>query len=108
MPAVGEVLRIDDAITGFDDNKPGRPCLVVRVEDSPRSRAWVVPRTTAGRDGTLTPARVLPGLEQEGRFMYMPRPVESDDLDGCESLGTLPGEWLAQVLENVNLAVVDL
>lgn len=105
---VGEILRIDDAITGFDDNKPGRPCMVMRVVEKPRTGAWVVPRSTKGSIGTLVPAGVLPGLNRPGRFMYLPHFVAEGDLTGCPSLGLLPQPHRDRVLANVNEVVIDL
>lgn len=104
---VGEVLRIDDSVTGYDRNKPGRPCMVVAVQERPRAGAWVVPRSTQGRDGTLVPARALPGLNKEGRFMYLPHFVTSAELLGCPSLGVLPEPYRQRVLDNANLVVID-
>jgi hypothetical protein len=104
----GEVLRIDDVVTGFDDNKRGRPCMVVRVVGPPRAGAWVVPRSTKGRTGTLVRAGTLPRLDQDGRFMFLPRLVAAADLADCESLGVLPVEDRERVLENVNDVVIEL
>ena len=67
---VGEVLLIDDAITGFDRNKPSRPCMVVCVDLPPRAGAWVVPGSTQGSIGTRVPRNVLPGLNKDGRFQF--------------------------------------
>jgi hypothetical protein len=105
---VGEILRIDDVVTGFDDNKPGRPCMVVRVVDQPRAGAWVLPRSTKGSIGTPVPAGALEGLDEDGRFMYLPHFVASADLAGCPSLGVLPEPYRQRVLENVNDVVIDL
>lgn len=104
---VGEVLRVDDVVTGFNDNKRGRPCMVLRVVGRPRTGAWVVPRSTKGRTGTLVRARALPQLDQDGWFMFLPRFVVAADLTECESLGVLPVEDRERVLENVNDVVID-
>ncbi len=105
---IGEVLRIDDTITGFDDNKPGRPCCVVAVEPPPHDAVWVVPRSTKGSTGTRTPADVLAGLTQQGRFMFLPRRVPAASLQQAASLGLLPEPYRTRVLENVNAVVIDL
>lgn len=105
---VGEVLRIADSVTGFDHNKPGRPCMVVAVQDRPRAGAWVVPRSTRGSTGTHVPAGALLGLDQPGRFMYLPHFVAAADLAGCPSLGVLGEPHRQRVLDSVNLVVVDL
>lgn len=104
---VGEVLRIDDSVTGYDRNKPGRPCMVAALQERPRAGAWVLPRSTQGRDGTLVPAGALPGLNKPGRFMYLPHFVAAADLAGCPSLGVLGEPHRQRVLDNVNLVVVD-
>jgi hypothetical protein len=102
---VGQVLRIDDVVTGFDDNKRGRPCMVVRVSETPRAGAWVLPRSTKGREGTLVPAGVLPEFDRDGRFMFLPRFV-AGDLSDCKSLGVLPDHFRDLVLANVNDAAI--
>jgi hypothetical protein len=104
---VGEVLLIDDVVTGWDDNKPARPCMVVRVSDPPRSGAWVVPRSTKGRQGTFVPAGALPGLNKDGRFMFLPHFVPAVDLADCESLGVLGDADRERVLANVNEVEID-
>lgn len=104
---VGEVLRIDDAVTGFDRNKRGRPCMIVRVAERPRAGAWVLPRSTTGSIGTAVPAGALPGLTQPGRFMYLPHFVLAADLAGCPSLGVLGEPHRGRVLDNVNDVVID-
>jgi hypothetical protein len=104
---VGEVLRIDDAITGFDRNKPSRPCMVVRVEPPPRAGAWVVPRSTQGSIGTRVPRNVLPGLNKDGRFQFLPRRVSALDLAGCRSLGPMPEPYRTRVLQNTNMVLID-
>lgn len=103
----GEVLRIDDAITGYDRNKRGRPCMVVRVDERPRAGAWVVPRSTTGSVGTSVPAGALPGLNRPGRFMYLPHFVPAADLALCPSLGVLGEPHRQRVLDNVNDVAID-
>jgi hypothetical protein len=103
---VGEVLLIDDVVTGFDDNKRARPCMVFRVNPPPRGGAWVVPRSTTGSQGTFVPAGTLPGLNKPGRFMYLPHRVTQGDLVGCESLGVLPDSYRRMVFDNVNAAEI--
>ncbi len=105
---IGEVLLIDDVTTGFDDNKFARPCMVVRVTSAPRAGAWVLPRSTRGSDGTLVRAGALPGLNKDGRFMYLPRFVSATDLESCRSLGVLGAAERDRVLANVNDVVIDI
>lgn len=105
---VGEVLRIDDVVTGYDDNKPQRPCMIVRVSGSPRPGAWVLPRSTKGSTGTLVRAGALTGLNKDGRFMFVPRFVSTADLAGCPSLGVLGAADRDRVLDNVNDVIIDL
>jgi hypothetical protein len=105
---IGEVIRLDDKVTGFDDNKIGRPNCVVRLIGEPLQLAYVVPRSTKGSIGTATPANVLPGLNEPGRFLYLPRPVLPTDLVGVERLGVLPEAMRMRVIENVNWAALEL
>jgi hypothetical protein len=104
---VGEVRRVDDAITGFDRNKPGRPCILIRVETAPRAGAWVLPGSSKGSIGTFVPRNILPGLKKDGRFQFLPRWVSTRDLAGCPSLGCLPEPYRTRVLENANTVAVD-
>lgn len=105
---VGEVLLIDDVVTGFDDNKPGRPCMVIRVVEPPRAGVWVVPRSTKGHQGTFVAARALPDLNKDGRFMFLPHFVAAADLEGCRSLGVLGPDVRDPVLANVNDVIIDV
>jgi hypothetical protein len=105
---VGEVRRVDDAVTGFDRNKPGRPCVIVRVETPPRAGAWVLPGSTRGATGTRVPRNTLPGLEKDGRFQFLPRWVSARDLADCPTLGVLPAPYRTAVLESANMVVIDL
>lgn len=104
----GEVLLIDDAVTGYDRNKPKRPCMVVRVVDAPHAGAWVVPRSTKGTIGTFVPARALPGLNRDGRFMFVPVFVAAADLIAVTSLGVLGFAHRQRILNNLNDVVIDL
>ena len=104
----GEVIRLDDDVTGFDFGKTGRPNCIVRLVGEPLQLAYVVPRTTDGSIGTPTPVGVLPGLNKAGRFLYLPRPVLPADLARCERLGLLPEKLRTLVLGNVNWAALDL
>lgn len=106
--AKGEVIRLDDRVTKFDDNKRGRPNCVVEVIGDPIELVYVVPRTTRGTIGTFVPANVLPGLDKAGRFLFVPRPVQPQDLIAVERLGILPDPYKDRVLENVNTASIDL
>jgi hypothetical protein len=104
----GDVIRLDDRVTDFNFGKIGRPNCIVRLVGDPLQLTYVVPRTTDGSIGTLTPASVLPGLNKVGRFLYLPRPVLPADLLGCDRLGMLPEKWRTLVLNNVNWAALDL
>jgi hypothetical protein len=104
----GEVIRLDDVVTDFDYGKRGRPNCLVRLVGDPLQQAWVVPRTTDGSIGTLTAAGILPGLNKQGRFLYIPRLVLPTDLEDCERLGVLPEKVRTLVLENVNWAATEL
>ena len=38
----GEVIRLDDKVTGFDFDKTGRPNCIVRLVSDPPQQAYVV------------------------------------------------------------------
>jgi hypothetical protein len=104
----GEVILLDDRVTGFDDNKNGRRYCIVRVVGDPLELILVVPRTTRGTIGTFVDAGVLPKLNKPGRFLYRPYQVFPADLKGVERIGRLPPTIAEKVLDNVNLAAFDL
>ncbi|MGO9902513.1 MAG: hypothetical protein ACLP0J_23155 [Solirubrobacteraceae bacterium] len=105
---IGEVLLIDDAITGFDRNKPERPCMVVKLEAPPRAGCWVLPRSTQGSVGTFVPRNVLPGFDKDGRFQFIPRWVGAADIAPCRGLGTLPEPYRTRVFDNANMVAIEM
>ncbi len=81
--------------------------MVVRVEPPPRAGVWVVPRSTQGSIGTRVPRNVLPGLNKDGRFQFLPRRVSALDLASCRSLGPMPEPYRTRVLQNTNMVLID-
>jgi hypothetical protein len=105
----GDVIRLHDRLTGFDDNKPDRPYCVVRVVGDPWSEVYAVPRTSEPvRGGVRTPANVLPGLNKEGWFLFRGYRLERADVQGAEHIGKLSADVTAQVQEQANLAEFDI
>jgi hypothetical protein len=105
----GDLIRIPDRLTGFDDNKPSRPYCVVRVVGDPWIEIYVVPRTTEPtRLGTDTPARVIEPLDKRGWFLYRAYRLTPADVPGIQPIGRLPQRWLDPVLEQANLAEFDI
>src|SRR4051794_29848988 len=96
----GSVIRIDDRETGFDDRKAGRPYAVVGSIGDPPHTYLVVPRTRRGSQGVKTPAGVLPGLQDEGRFLHRAYPIPATLAEAADDEGILPQRWRDQVLEN--------
>jgi hypothetical protein len=106
---VGAVIRLDDRITGFDLAKLGRPYCVVAVDGDPPAIVYVVPRSTQRQSqGVLSPARILPGLNDEGRFLWRPYAVAVADVENAPLLGVLPEPYRTRVLGQANLAEFDL
>lgn len=103
------MIRLDDRVTGFDDNKPGRPYLVVNVEEPPLN-VWMLPRTSDTRGsgaGVLIRAGVIKSLEKDGRFMYRPYRVAIEEVEGLEVFAQLTGAVLERVLSQVNAVEID-
>lgn len=105
---IGEIVRLDDVLTGFDDNKLARPCLIVSIDKTTRGGIWVVPRSTQKTPRGIYVPKGVAGLNKDGWFMVLPRRVAKNDLEGCESEGSLPANYLEAILEEVNFSVVDL
>lgn len=105
----GDVIRLDDTVTGFDLGKPGRPYCVVAFDGDPPAVVYVVPRSTQPQSqGVATPSGVLPGLNDAGRFLWRPYAVAVADAEGAPRLGLLPEPYRARVLEQANLAEFDI
>ncbi len=105
----GEVIRLDDTVTGFDLAKRGRPYCVVAVAGDPLAVVYVVPRSTQRQSqGVATPAGVVPGLNDAGRFLWRPYPVAVADVQRAPRLGLLPEPYRSRVLEQANLAEFDI
>ncbi len=103
------MIRLDDVVTGFDLAKRGRPYCIVAFDGEPPAIVYVVPRTSQRQSqGVATPARVLPGLDEPGRFLWRPYPVAVAEVEGAPTLGLLPGPYRTRVLEQANLAEFDI
>lgn len=97
------VVRLDDELTGFspDNPKEGRPYLVVRLIGEPPRLAYVVPRTSTGREGIAVPKRTLPAFDVDGFFLTYPLSVDPADLDDAEELGMLPEPYASYITERL-------
>lgn len=105
----GDVIRLDDAVTGFDLAKQGRPYCVVAVHGDPPAVVYVVPRTSQRQSqGVATPAGVLPALNDAGRFLWRPYAVAVADVADAPQLGLLPEPYRSRVLEQVNFTEFDV
>jgi hypothetical protein len=105
----GDVIRIDDRLTGFDDNKLGRPYCVVRVIGDRWREIYVVPRTTEQTRGAVKlEAGVVATLNQTGWFLFRGYRLEPADIEGVEPVGALPAAVLTRVQDQANLAEFDI
>jgi mRNA-degrading endonuclease toxin of MazEF toxin-antitoxin module len=105
---LGDVVLADDDVVGFEGGKIGRPYLVVRVIGDPPELVYVVPRTASGWEGVPVPARVLPGLNKEGKFLVDPLQVAATDLAGASVLGELPEPYLSRILDRLRTGLMEL
>ena len=105
---VGQVVRIDDDVTGFEGGKEGRPYLVVRVVGDPPELVYVVARTASGWEGVPVPRGIVRGLNREGNFLLDTLQVPAADLADIEVLGELPEPYLSRVLERIHRTLMEL
>ena len=105
---LGDVVRADDDVVGFEGGKIGRPYLVVRVIGDPPELVYVVPRTASGWEGVPVPAGVLPGFNKEGNFLVDPLQVAATDLEGARVLGELPEPYLSRILDRLRTGLMEL
>lgn len=106
---VGDVIRIDDRLTGFDLNKIARPYCVVRVIGDPWAEIYVVPRSTDRVPGGVeTPAGVLPGINKRGWFVFRAYRLTPSDIPGIEPVGQLEDAISTRVVDLANVVEIDI
>jgi hypothetical protein len=95
-PAVGDVVRLPDSLTGFsDDPEKVRWCVVV-VDLGFSMR--VMPRSKTSTDGVFVPADAMPEFTEDGRIFDKFRSIPLSSFDGAPNIGRLPDEYLKPVL----------
>jgi hypothetical protein len=104
----GCVIALDDAVTGFDDNKRRRPYCIVGWEGNPPHTYAVSPRTSTGRRGVMVPAQALAAFDRDGRFVFRAYPAPAVDVEAAAVFGLLPDPYRTEVLENVNAIEFEL
>jgi hypothetical protein len=94
-PVVGELLKIDDRMTGFspDNPKQNRPYVV--IEQVARS-VRVVPQSTRGDSGVHVPDGAVDGLA-EGWFVPWSAVIPVRTAVHRPLIGYLPAQYLGRV-----------
>jgi hypothetical protein len=97
---IGDVWLIPDEISGFS-NKGAHPWIVVRTCRMGILYAELSPRTTKYRGakrGIITPAGVLPELDQKGLILLKHRRKFFVDLfRDLTYVGRLPENWVQEI-----------
>lgn len=91
-PLVGELLRIDDQVTGFSPRDPKRNRPYVVIEQVGRM-VRVVPQSTIGEHGVYVPDGTVNGLEA-GWFVPWSKPIPVGTAIRAEAIGFLPPKHL--------------
>jgi hypothetical protein len=96
-PVAGELLKIDDRMTGFspDNPKENRPYVVIAQTGR---RVRVVPQSTRGSSGVHIPDGAVDCLE-EGWFVPWSTTIKVHLATQRPLLGYLPAEYLDRVRE---------
>lgn len=94
-PVVGELLKIDDRVTGFspDDPKENRPYVVI---EQVGRMVRVVPQSTIGEHGVHVPDGAVDGLE-EGWFVPWSKAIPVRKAVRRSAMGFLPRKYLDPV-----------
>ncbi len=102
LPAIGEVLELDDRVTKFRGGRPNRPYLVFRqfpplwVSVMPLSR-----REESPRSDYLIPVHAVHGLDSDSFLVDWWTNLEYADTAFAPSLGHLANDLLPSVLEHI-------
>lgn len=91
-PLVGELLRIDDQVTGFSPTDPKRNRPYVVIEQVGRM-VRVVPQSTIGEHGVYVPGGTVDGLEA-GWFVPWSKLIPVRKSVIAEAIGFLPPKHL--------------
>ena len=99
---LGDVWWIPDNVSGFG-TKQRHPWLIVRGYSAGRTSIIACPRTTSISDperGIITPAGILPGLNQDGLVVLkLRRSFIVKDFFNFEYIGRLPKSWIQKILD---------
>ncbi len=88
MPAVGDIYRLPDLLTGFsNDPSKHRWCMVVVAD---RYSVRVCPRSKSSSEGVWVPATAMDCFTEDGRFYDDWKSVSVADLRSYECAGPLP------------------
>jgi hypothetical protein len=96
-PAVGDVLRVPDSLTGWSDD-PGKHRWCMVVADLGFS-VRALPRSASGGQGVFVPEAAMERFSEDGHFYDDPKSLPLSSLRGCDNIGQLPEPYRGQVLE---------
>jgi mRNA-degrading endonuclease toxin of MazEF toxin-antitoxin module len=97
---LGDVWWIPDDVSGFGDGQR-HPWVIVRGYSPRRANILACPRTTTIRSpqrGIVTPAGILPDLDQDGFILLMlRRSFVAKGFRRFDYIGRLPEGWLQKI-----------
>jgi hypothetical protein len=96
-PAIGDVVRLPDSLTGYSDD-PGKVRWCIVVADLGFSMR-VLPRSKTSKEGILVPASAMDEFTEDGRVFNKLKTVRVDALREMQNIGQLPEEYLVEVLK---------
>lgn len=97
IPAVGDVLRVPDRVTGIsDDEDKVRFVIVVAVLDI---NVRVLPRSTSIREGIELPMSAMDCFDAEGWVAHKVKSLPFYDLADYVNEGPLPDQWRDHVVD---------
>lgn len=100
--SIGDVWWISDQYSSFG-TKSRHPWVVVKGYASNSIHVTLSPRTTSTKSskrGIITPANLLPELDQEGIFLLdFRRTFPIHDFTNFDYIGQLSNEWVEKIRE---------
>jgi mRNA-degrading endonuclease toxin of MazEF toxin-antitoxin module len=99
---LGDVWWIPDDVSGFGEGER-HPWIIVRGYSARQVSVIACPRTTSmssTRRGIVTPAGILPALDQDGLIVLkLRRSFVAKDFLNFEYIGRLPESWMQKILD---------
>jgi hypothetical protein len=97
--AVGDVLYVNDRVSGFSRKDKFRWCIVVSVTSAGVRLAF---RSASRRDGVMIPKGAMERFTKDGWISRDTLRIAPEDAERAENVGRIGDDYLQQILFIVN------